>query len=145
MNIAKLRTPGMLSELCVDVVSVLLLLLSVPYTSCFRGLAHFTCRNKGEHRRGFFPDVKLRWYTQIPCQLNPCQTMQRITFRDMAAHWVTFRYIIYVPWHYMTLLDHDITSHVIGSHYTHTWSYVHARMQKTLFNIYNYSLSSLDV
>ena len=66
---------------------------------------------QGRAQEFFSPNVKLRWYTQIPCQLNPYQTMQKITFRDMAAHWATFRYITFrdTTWHCLTMTTHRMS------------------------------------
>jgi hypothetical protein len=66
MDIVELRAPEMLSDLCVgilcDVVSALLLLLSVPYTSHFRGLiSTFYFSEQERAQEGLlFPNVKLR-------------------------------------------------------------------------------------
>ena len=96
MNIAKLRTPGMLSELCVDVVSVLLLvLLSVPYTSFFRGLAHFTCRNKGEHRKFFFLkcEITLMRTNTMPAHPIPDDAEDYIPLYGSTLGYISLHYV----------------------------------------------------
>ena len=104
---------------------------------------------QGRAQEFFFPKCEI---TLIHTDTMPAQPIPDHAEDYIPRYGSTLGYISlhYVPWHYMALLDHDNTSHVIGSHYTHythTWSYVHARMQKTLFNLiyHNYSLSSLDI
>ena len=136
MNIAKRRTPGMLSELRIDVVSVLLLvLLSVPYTSCFHGLAHFTCRNKGEHRSFFFPkcEITLIHTDTMPAQPIPDHAEDYIPRYGSTLGYISLHYIRSVTLHDITWPWHHIACHWIALH-----TYVILRActyAKTLFNI----------
>ena len=58
IDVVELRAPGILSELCVGIlcalVSALLVMLSMPYTSCFPVLINtlYLAENKRRHRRG---------------------------------------------------------------------------------------------
>ena len=109
MNIAKRRTPGMLSELRIDVVSVLLLvLLSVPYTSCFHGLAHFTCRHKGEHRSFFSPKCEI---TLIHTDTMPAQPIPDHAEDYIPRYGSTLGYISSrdTTWHYLTMTTHRMS------------------------------------
>ena len=122
MNIAKRRTPGMLSELRIDVVSVLLLvLLSVPYTTCFHGLAHFTCRNKGEHR-SFFPQmwnyVDTHRYHASSTHTRPCRRLHSAIWQHIGLHFVTLRC---VTLHGITWPWQHIACHWIALHSLHTY------------------------
>ena len=119
MNIAKRRTPGMLSELRIDVVSVLLLvLLSVPYTTCFHGLAHFTCRNKGEHRSFFFPkcEITLIHTDTMPAQPKPDHAEDYIPRYGSTLGYISLHYIRSVTLHDITWPWHHIACHWIALH-----------------------------